>query len=94
MPTKKIAIVTSDIDWNVQGFELSEDGARAAFTVNEGGTNRLYLMDPQTRRHERVERMPIGLHLQAAPFAEEKLLRAAHMFQTATDWHTRRPELT
>ncbi|MCA9101589.1 MAG: Asp-tRNA(Asn)/Glu-tRNA(Gln) amidotransferase subunit GatA [Planctomycetales bacterium] len=37
--------------------------------------------------------LPIGLQLQAAPFEEEKLLRAAHMYQTATDWHTRRPEL-
>ncbi|MDA1051025.1 MAG: Asp-tRNA(Asn)/Glu-tRNA(Gln) amidotransferase subunit GatA [Planctomycetota bacterium] len=35
--------------------------------------------------------LPIGLQLQAAPFEEEKLLRAAHMFQRATDWHTRRP---
>jgi aspartyl-tRNA(Asn)/glutamyl-tRNA(Gln) amidotransferase subunit A len=39
------------------------------------------------------DELPIGLHLQAAPFEEEKLLRAAHMFQTATDWHRRRPEL-
>jgi len=38
--------------------------------------------------------LPIGLQLQAAPFQEEKLLRAAHMFQNATDFHTRRPELS
>jgi aspartyl-tRNA(Asn)/glutamyl-tRNA(Gln) amidotransferase subunit A len=38
--------------------------------------------------------LPIGLHLQAPPFAEERLLRGAHMFQQATDWHTRRPPLT
>ena len=61
LSTKKIEIVTSDIDWDVGGWELSEDGARAAFTVNEGGIDRLYLMDPQTRRHERVERVPTGL---------------------------------
>ncbi len=36
------------------------------------------------------EGLPIGLHLQAPPFEEERLLRAAHMFQEATDWHTRR----
>jgi len=36
--------------------------------------------------------LPIGLQLQAPVFAEERLLRAAHMFQTATDWHTRRPQ--
>ena len=37
--------------------------------------------------------LPIGLQLQAPPFEEERLLRAAHMFQQATDWHTRRPKL-
>ncbi len=37
--------------------------------------------------------LPIGLQLQAAPFQEEQLLRAAQMFQNATDFHTRRPEL-
>jgi aspartyl-tRNA(Asn)/glutamyl-tRNA(Gln) amidotransferase subunit A len=37
--------------------------------------------------------LPIGLHLQAPPFEEERLLRGAHMYQKATDWHTRRPEL-
>ncbi len=37
--------------------------------------------------------LPIGLHLQAPPFEEERLLRAAHMFQQATDWHTRKPGL-
>ncbi len=35
--------------------------------------------------------LPIGLQLQAAPFDEDVLLRAAHMYQQATDWHTRRP---
>jgi aspartyl-tRNA(Asn)/glutamyl-tRNA(Gln) amidotransferase subunit A len=37
--------------------------------------------------------LPIGLHLQAPPFEEEHLLRAAQMFQQATDWHRRKPTL-
>jgi aspartyl-tRNA(Asn)/glutamyl-tRNA(Gln) amidotransferase subunit A len=37
--------------------------------------------------------LPIGLQLQAPPLEEDRLLRAAHMFQTATDWHTRKPPL-
>ena len=37
--------------------------------------------------------LPIGLQLQAPPFEEERMLRGAHMFQQATDWHTRRPVL-
>jgi len=35
--------------------------------------------------------LPIGLQMQAAPFAEELLLRAGAMYQGATDWHPRRP---
>ena len=37
--------------------------------------------------------MPIGLQLQAKPLAEETLLRAAHMYQQETTWHTQRPNL-
>jgi aspartyl-tRNA(Asn)/glutamyl-tRNA(Gln) amidotransferase subunit A len=35
--------------------------------------------------------LPIGLQLLGPPFAEEKLLRIARMYEAATDWHTRRP---
>jgi len=38
--------------------------------------------------------LPIGLQLQGSAFDEERLLRAAYMFQQATDWHLRRPEET
>ncbi|MBI3836545.1 MAG: Asp-tRNA(Asn)/Glu-tRNA(Gln) amidotransferase subunit GatA [Planctomycetia bacterium] len=37
--------------------------------------------------------LPIGLQLQAPPFEEERLLRAACMFQRATDWHQRWPSM-
>jgi aspartyl-tRNA(Asn)/glutamyl-tRNA(Gln) amidotransferase subunit A len=35
--------------------------------------------------------LPIGLHLQAPPLEEDRLLRGAHMFQEATDWHRKKP---
>ncbi len=37
--------------------------------------------------------LPIGLQLLAPAFAEENLLRTARVFERATDWHTRRPEI-
>jgi aspartyl-tRNA(Asn)/glutamyl-tRNA(Gln) amidotransferase subunit A len=38
-------------------------------------------------------KLPIGMQLLAAPFAEETLLRAARMFERETDWHLKRPIL-
>jgi aspartyl-tRNA(Asn)/glutamyl-tRNA(Gln) amidotransferase subunit A len=37
--------------------------------------------------------LPIGLQLIAPAFDEATLLRAAHAYQTVTDWHLRRPAL-
>jgi aspartyl-tRNA(Asn)/glutamyl-tRNA(Gln) amidotransferase subunit A len=37
--------------------------------------------------------LPIGLQMQCRPFDEDRLLRAAAMYQKATDWHVRRPAL-
>jgi aspartyl-tRNA(Asn)/glutamyl-tRNA(Gln) amidotransferase subunit A len=37
--------------------------------------------------------LPIGLQLLAPPFEEERLLRAGRMYESATDWHTRRPRV-
>ena len=42
---------------------------------------------------ESSDGLPIGLHLQAPPFEEERLLRGAAMFQKATDWHAKKPAL-
>ncbi|MDD5557215.1 MAG: Asp-tRNA(Asn)/Glu-tRNA(Gln) amidotransferase subunit GatA [bacterium] len=35
--------------------------------------------------------LPVGLQLMARPFEEGTLLRAAHAYEQATDWHRRRP---
>jgi aspartyl-tRNA(Asn)/glutamyl-tRNA(Gln) amidotransferase subunit A len=37
--------------------------------------------------------LPIGLQLLAPAFAEETLLRTARVFERATNWHTKRPEI-
>jgi dipeptidyl aminopeptidase/acylaminoacyl peptidase len=54
-------VITGDIPWDVTSFELSDSGRRAAFVVNEDGTDRLYLLDPTTLAYRRVDRLPIGL---------------------------------
>jgi len=37
--------------------------------------------------------LPIGLHLAAAPLADSLVLRLAHAYQQATEWHRQRPPL-
>ena len=37
--------------------------------------------------------LPLGLQIVGKPFAEETLFRAAHAYEQATDWHTRRPPI-
>jgi aspartyl-tRNA(Asn)/glutamyl-tRNA(Gln) amidotransferase subunit A len=39
-------------------------------------------------------RLPIGMQLMGAPFAEATVLRIGQAFQRATDWHLRRPDLS
>jgi aspartyl-tRNA(Asn)/glutamyl-tRNA(Gln) amidotransferase subunit A len=38
-----------------------------------------------------VRDLPVGLHLVAPPLQEARLLKVAHHFQRATDWHQRMP---
>ena len=38
-----------------------------------------------------ASKLPIGLQLLAPPFEEDRLLRAARMFERETDWHRQRP---
>jgi aspartyl-tRNA(Asn)/glutamyl-tRNA(Gln) amidotransferase subunit A len=40
-----------------------------------------------------VDGLPVGLQLIGRPFEEATVLRAAHAFESATEWHTRRPPL-
>ncbi len=37
--------------------------------------------------------LPIGLQIIGKPFSEETILKIAHAYQQATDWHKRKPEI-
>jgi aspartyl-tRNA(Asn)/glutamyl-tRNA(Gln) amidotransferase subunit A len=38
-------------------------------------------------------KLPIGLQILGKPFGEETILRVAHAYEQATDWHMKRPNL-
>jgi Asp-tRNA(Asn)/Glu-tRNA(Gln) amidotransferase A subunit family amidase len=45
------------------------------------------------RSGSKKEGLPLSLQIAAAPFAEGLVLRIAHAYQEATDWHRRHPSL-
>lgn len=54
-------IITGDIPWDVGGGAISHDRSRIAFTTNENGMSRVYLMDTRTRAYKSVGGIPVGL---------------------------------
>ncbi len=60
LATKKLDFLTSTIPWDVEQIDLSRDGKRLAFSTNEAGLTKLYLMNPQTRQYKPVPDLPVG----------------------------------
>lgn len=58
--TKSITTLTEDINWDVGGITLSKQGDKLAFTVNEDGMAKLYLLDTKTMKYEKVPGLPVG----------------------------------
>jgi len=53
-------VLTQDIPWDVDEFDVSKDGKWVAFTTNEDGVAILNLLNTGTRRHEKVSAVPVG----------------------------------
>jgi dipeptidyl aminopeptidase/acylaminoacyl peptidase len=52
--------VTPQSRWEVEGFAISKDGRTIAYTMNEAGISKLYLLDNRTRRVRSVPGLPAG----------------------------------
>jgi len=61
LKTRRIVPISGDIEWDVAGAALTRDGSRMAFTTNEDGISRLYLMDTATWEYTPVESIPTGM---------------------------------
>ncbi len=59
--SKKITYITTSIPWDVEDYLATDDLTKIAFTTNEGGLNKLYLMDANTKKYAEVKNVPIGL---------------------------------
>ena len=89
MPTTTAPIGTSVVEFDGQSFDASELSTRCTYPFNLSGMPAMSIPCGFDRNG-----LPIGLQLAAAPWQEALLLRVAHQFQQATDWHLRRPVLS
>jgi len=56
----KQSVLSDDIDWDVRSFDMSKDGKRIAYSVNEAGTSTLFLYDVAAEKTRRVEGLTTG----------------------------------
>jgi dipeptidyl aminopeptidase/acylaminoacyl peptidase len=61
LATMKPTYLTSDIKWDVDEVDLSDDGKTLAFVTNEDGISKLYLMNTATGKYRPVANVPTGL---------------------------------
>jgi dipeptidyl aminopeptidase/acylaminoacyl peptidase len=70
--TGRFTPVAPEQRWDVETFDISEDGRLIAYTVNEAGVSKLKLLDPATRQVREVQGLPVGTAggLEIAPWGE------------------------
>ena len=61
LATRKYTYLTDHIHWDVEGFDVSPDGAMLAFTSNEDGLGVLHLLDTKTGKEKPAPKFPAGL---------------------------------
>jgi dipeptidyl aminopeptidase/acylaminoacyl peptidase len=60
LTTGKLATLTSHIPWDVEEFDVTDDGARIAFVTNEEGAGVLRVFDVSTGKEAKVPGLSLG----------------------------------
>ena len=70
--TGRFTAVAPEPRWDVESFDISDDGRFIAYIVNEAGISRLKLLDTRTRRSRAVKALPVGTMggLDVAPWGD------------------------
>ncbi|MDQ6815203.1 MAG: DPP IV N-terminal domain-containing protein, partial [Bacteroidota bacterium] len=88
LSTKITNFITSAINWNVETFDVSEDGKRVAFITNEAGLSKLYLLNTTTptQQYFPVRTIPSGVYADLFFHKDNKtLLVSVNTPQSPTD---------
>jgi dipeptidyl aminopeptidase/acylaminoacyl peptidase len=85
LSTKKTDYLTN-IPWDVEAVDMSEDGKQLAFVTNEAGMSKLYLMNTATKKYAEIKNLPVGLYFSIAFHKNGKDLGlAVNTAQSPTD---------
>ncbi len=55
-----IRYITTDIKWDIAGYDLKDDGTRVLFTTNEDGLGKVYLMETSNLTWQPITALPKG----------------------------------
>lgn len=58
--THQLTILKPGLKWDVTSFDLTRDGRRLAYIVNENGSDTLHVMDTATRNEVDLPKLPYG----------------------------------
>ena len=59
--TKQPKFLTTAIEWDVEGFDVTKDGKRIAFVTDEKGVSVLHVMDTGSEKQEALPKLPVGV---------------------------------
>jgi dipeptidyl aminopeptidase/acylaminoacyl peptidase len=74
---KTVKRVSAPRNWDVDGFDITNDGRTIAFDVNEAGLSKLYLLDTATGTEKAVAGVPVGVFGNLGFHPDGKLLAFA-----------------
>lgn len=60
LATKASTTLSAQIPWDVEGFDLSDDGKTVVFVTNEGGLSKLHILDVATGQERPGPTLPAG----------------------------------
>ncbi|MEJ7625738.1 MAG: prolyl oligopeptidase family serine peptidase [Ferruginibacter sp.] len=96
--SKKINYLTSNINWEIQNYQITKDEKMALFVVNEAGVSKMYIQDLASGNYKPVSAIPVGVIGTASWFPDNRSL--AFSFTTSSsssdvyEWNTVTQKLT
>ncbi len=61
LATKQLTVLTADLNWDVDSFDLSPDGKTIAFITNEDGVGKIHLIEARSGKKLRGPELPLGI---------------------------------